>query len=351
MFQGLQEHQLTGVLEAMLFVTDEPVGTIALAEMLECEPGQVEAALVTLGEKLERDGSGIQLREVAGGWRLFTHPAYHELIEKYVLSWDTRKLSAAAMETLAIVAYTQPVTRAGVASVRGVNSDSPINSLVEKGLVREVGTADTPGNPTLYGTTRGFLEKFGLRSPADLPDLADFAPDEETRRLITERLSATREDVAVSDEQARGMARALMGEDTAEGDGEALLLDEEMYAGLDAAAASLTEALDAERAGAGEEGPEDESAFGVVADVAGGEGPGTVAATIGETAGELRAVSAGEAADESRVVRAREAAGELRAARPGEKSAEAMFAEAIASTLGVVDKIDFDSLTFETDDE
>ena len=192
MFEGLQEHQLAGALEAMLFVTDEPVGTIALAEMLECAPGSVEAALVALREKLERDGSGIQLREVAGGWRLFTHPAYHELIEKYVLSWDTRKLSAAAMETLAIVAYTQPVTRAGVASVRGVNSDSPINSLVEKGLVREVGTADTPGNPTLYGTTRGFLEKFGLRSPADLPDLADFAPDEETRRLITERLSASR---------------------------------------------------------------------------------------------------------------------------------------------------------------
>ena len=357
MFQGLQEHQLAGALEAMLFVTDEPVGTIALAEMLECEPGQVEAALVALREKLERDGSGIQLREVAGGWRLFTHPAFHELIEKYVLSWDTRKLSAAAMETLAIVAYTQPVTRAGVASVRGVNSDSPINSLVEKGLVREVGTADTPGNPTLYGTTRGFLEKFGLRSPADLPDLADFAPDEETRRLITERLSATREDVAVSDEQARGMARALMGEDAAEGDGEALLFDEEMYAGLDAAAASLTEALDAERAGtseragAGEKRPEDESAFGAAADVAGGEGLGTMAATIGEIAGELRAVSAGEAAGESRVVRAGEAAGELRAARPGEKSAEAMFAEAIASTLGVVDKIDFDSLTFETDDE
>lgn len=351
MFQGLQEHQLAGALEAMLFVTDEPVGTIALAEMLECEPGQVEAALVALREKLERDGSGIQLREVAGGWRLFTHPAFHELIEKYVLSWDTRKLSAAAMETLAIVAYTQPVTRAGVASVRGVNSDSPINSLVEKGLVREVGTADTPGNPTLYGTTRGFLEKFGLRSPADLPDLADFAPDEETRRLITERLSATREDVAVSDEQARGMARALMGEDAAEGDGEALLFDEEMYAGLDAAAATLTEALDAERAGAGEERPEGESAFGAAADVAGGEGLGTVAATIGGTAGESRVVRAEGTAGESRAVRAEEAAGESRAARPGERSAEAMFAEAIASTLGVVDKIDFDSLTFETDDE
>ena len=231
MFQGLQESQLAGAIEAMLFVTDEPVGVITLADMLEVDPAQVEAALVELRDKLAAEERGVQLREVAGGWRLFTHPVYHELIEKYVLSWDTRKLSAAAMETLAIVAYTQPVTRAGVASVRGVNSDSSINSLVEKGLVREVGTEDAPGNPVLYGTTRGFLEKFGLRSPADLPDLADFAPDEETRRLITERLSATRKDAVVSDEQARTMARALMGEDFEADDGEAILSDEELAQG------------------------------------------------------------------------------------------------------------------------
>ena len=141
MFQGLQDNQLKGAIEAMLFVTDEPVGTIALADMLEVEPGQAERALVELRDQLEGENRGIQLREVAGGWRLYTHPAYHELIERYVLSWDTRKLSQAAMETLAIVAYLQPVTRSGVASVRGVNSDSSINSLVEKGLVREAGVA------------------------------------------------------------------------------------------------------------------------------------------------------------------------------------------------------------------
>ena len=154
MFQGLQDNQLKGAIEAMLFVTDEPVGTIALADMLEVEPGQAERALVELRDQLEGENRGIQLREVAGGWRLYTHPAYHELIERYVLSWDTRKLSQAAMETLAIVAYLQPVTRSGVASVRGVNSDSSINSLVEKGLVREAGVADAPGNPTRYATTR-----------------------------------------------------------------------------------------------------------------------------------------------------------------------------------------------------
>lgn len=196
MLQGLQEHQLKGAVEAMLFVTDEPVGVLALSEMLEATPKEVEAALLELQASLEAENRGIQLREVAGGWRLCTHPVYHDLIERYVLSWDTRKLSQAALETLAIVAYAQPITRAGVASIRGVNSDSSINSLVEKGLVREAGVADTPGNPVLYATTRVFLEKFGLRSTADLPELSQFAPDDETRALIRERLSATRDTVA-----------------------------------------------------------------------------------------------------------------------------------------------------------
>lgn len=193
MFEGLKIEQLAGAVEAMLFVTDEPVNPLTLAEMLEVEPLLVEKALDDLSARYREEGRGIQLREVAGGWRLFTNPAFHQLIEQYVLSWDTRKLSQAALETLAIVAYTQPTTRAAVASVRGVNSDSSINSLVEKGLLREAGQADAPGNPTLYATTRGFLEKFGLRSTADLPALDAFAPDEKTKQLIRERLSATTE--------------------------------------------------------------------------------------------------------------------------------------------------------------
>ena len=93
MFEGLDQAQLSGAIEAMLFVTDEPVGVIELADMLEADPKLVEQALVDLREKLEREERGIQLREVAGGWRLYTHPAYHDLVEKYVLSWDTRKLA------------------------------------------------------------------------------------------------------------------------------------------------------------------------------------------------------------------------------------------------------------------
>lgn len=212
----LETSQMKGALEAMLFVSDEPVSMLVLAEMLECDETEVQRALDELKEDLECGGRGIQLREVAGGWRLFTHPRYHELIEKYVLSWDARKLSGAAMETLAIVAYTQPVTRAGVASVRGVNSDSALGSLVEKGLVREVGTSDALGNPALYGTTRTFLERFGLRSVDDLPDVAEFAPDDETRRLIAERLSATRGETSVSEEQARMMAEQLLESETSD---------------------------------------------------------------------------------------------------------------------------------------
>lgn len=190
MFEGLELEQMPAAIEALLFVTDEPVSALALSQMLEEDVVEVEAALMELQRQLEGAGRGIQLVEVAGGWRLYTHPAFHELLEKYVLSWDTRRMSAAALEVLAIVAYAQPVTRAQISAIRGVTSDGPLSTLVERGYVREAGTADTPGNPTLYATTRTFLEKYGLRSPADLPDLAEFAPDEKTAQLIRERLGA-----------------------------------------------------------------------------------------------------------------------------------------------------------------
>lgn len=190
MFEGLQPEQLPAAIEALLFVTDEPVSAIALARMLEVETVDVQEALVALQQQLEESGRGIQLYEVAGGWRLYTHPAYHELLEQYVLSWDTRKLSSAALEVLAIVAYTQPTTRAQVSAIRGVTSDGPLNTLVERGYIREAGVADTPGNPTLYATTRTFLEKYGLTSVQELPALEEFAPDEKTAQLIRERLGA-----------------------------------------------------------------------------------------------------------------------------------------------------------------
>ncbi|MBR2521520.1 MAG: SMC-Scp complex subunit ScpB, partial [Coriobacteriales bacterium] len=150
----------------------------------------------------------IQLREVAGGWRLYTHPAYHDIVEKYVLSWDTQKLSQAALEALAVIAYNQPATRAMVSSIRGVNSDGVIASLVEKGLVREAGRDTTPGQPILYATTKTFLEKFGLKSLTQLPMLEDFAPNEETRELIRERLSARKISDILDDRDIEGVEAA-----------------------------------------------------------------------------------------------------------------------------------------------
>lgn len=319
MFEGLDQAQLSGAIEAMLFVTDEPVGVIELADMLEVDPKLVEQALVDLREKLEREQRGIQLREVAGGWRLYTHPAYHDLMEKYVLSWDTRKLSQAAMETLAIVAYLQPCTRAGVASVRGVNSDSSINSLVEKGLIREAGQADAPGNPTLYATTRGFLEKFGLRSVSDLPDLDEFAPDDATRQLIRERLSA-------GGQEARVAPEAQMS------DGEAA----DPLDGLQ---------FDFEDEGAGSALTSQQGSGGVGA---GGEARARRQVTPERVAADGQLAFS---ADDPTLDASGSQAAFPSDDGPASNAAQQMLADAMAQSFGLVEKIDFDNLKFETDDE
>jgi len=183
------DQNLRGALEALLFVSDEPVAAARLAKVLDASPSDIDTALSNIAEEYREAERGFQLREVAGGWRFYTHPAYHDVIESYVLSWDTRKLSQAALEALAVVAYHQPVTRNGINAVRGVNSEGVVASLADKGLVREVGRDKNAGNAILYGTTRNFLEKFGLRDLGELPPIEEFAPDAETERAIRDRLS------------------------------------------------------------------------------------------------------------------------------------------------------------------
>ena len=168
----LEANSLKGALEALLLVSSDPVSAPALAGALDIAPGECASLLAELKVEYEEANRGFQLREVAGGWRLFTHPAYHDVVEAYVLSWDTQKLSQAALETLAVIAYHQPVTRE-----------------VDKGLVRELGRDPQRSQAIIYGTTNAFLEKFGLRSTRDLPDLEQFAPDEQSRQFIRERLS------------------------------------------------------------------------------------------------------------------------------------------------------------------
>ena len=187
--EALDSSSLKGALEAMLLVSSDPVSAPALASILSITPGECASLLAELQVEYQEKNRGIQLREVAGGWRLFTHPAFHEQVEALVLSWDTQRLSQAALETLAVIAYHQPVTREMVKGIRRVNSDGVISSLVDKGLVRELGRDPQHGQAIIYGTTSAFLEKFGLRSTKDLPDLEQFAPDEQSRQFIRERLS------------------------------------------------------------------------------------------------------------------------------------------------------------------
>ena len=358
----MQSPDISGAIEALLFVSDEPVGALTIAEMLEVDLKSVEAALDAIRARLEAEDRGVQLREVAGGWRFYTHPRHHGLIEKYVLSWDTRKLSQAAMETLAIVAYLQPCTRAGVASVRGVNSDSSINSLVEKGLIREAGQADAPGNPTLYATTRGFLEKFGLRSVRDLPNLDEFAPDDATRQLIRERLSAGGQEAHVAPE-----AKVSNGETDDPFDGlqfdfedegaGAALTSQQGTGGANAAseARALWQAAQESEAVDGQQALAAEGSALTSQEGAGGAGGAGEAGGPRQAAPERAASSAQPAVslpadDPARKAPASQAAFSA-GDGPASSAAQQMLADAMAQSFGLVEKIDFDNLRFETDDE
>lgn len=205
-------NNIKGALEALLFVSDEPVSGAKLADVLDASCADIDSALTQLAAEYADENRGFQLREVAGGWRMFTHPAYHELIESYVLSWDTRRLSQAALEALAVVAYHQPVTRNGVNAIRGVNSEGVISSLIEKGLIREVGRDKNQGNAILYGTTRTFLEKFGLKDLGDLPPLEDFAPDNATQNVIKQRLGVETDEEKANNEGGYEGEQSSMGD-------------------------------------------------------------------------------------------------------------------------------------------
>lgn len=197
--EHLDHDSLKGALEALLLVSTDAVPATELSKALGVAPSEAAGALAELAAEYSDANRGFQLREVAGGWRLFTHPAFHDQVADYVLSWDTRRLSQAALETLAVIAYHQPVTREGVRAIRGVNSDGVIGSLKEKGLVRECGREADRGQAILYGTTRLFLERFGLKSLRELPPLEDFAPDEESKQFIRERLSGRQMESTLED--------------------------------------------------------------------------------------------------------------------------------------------------------
>ncbi|MPQ99738.1 SMC-Scp complex subunit ScpB [Modestobacter sp. I12A-02628] len=182
--QPLDTGLLRGRLEAVLFVVDQPVDEETLAAAVESTVADVRDALVELAAEHERRRGGVTLRRVGEGWRLYTRDEHAPVVERYLLGGQRNRLTQAALETLAVIAYQQPVTRARVSAVRGVGVDGVMRSLVSRGLVREVGTdPDTGGH--LYGTTALFLERLGLRSLEELPALAPLLPD--TASVLEER--------------------------------------------------------------------------------------------------------------------------------------------------------------------
>ena len=167
---------LPAALEALLLVAEEPLSAGLLASVVGCTPGEAAAGLDALAEEYRSQGRGFVLARVAGGYRYQTAPEQARFVERLVLGGHTAQLSPAALETLAIVAYKQPVSRHQVAAIRGVNSEGVIRTLRRRGLVDEVDRAPGPGRAVLYGTTSEFLQRLGLDSLDGLPPLAGFVP-------------------------------------------------------------------------------------------------------------------------------------------------------------------------------
>ncbi|BCY13500.1 SMC-Scp complex subunit ScpB [Actinoplanes sp. L3-i22] len=169
--------ELAAALEAILLVVDEPTNELKLAEVLEQPVERVARALDDISARYTAAGHGFDLRRAAGGWRLYTRPEYATYVERFVLDGQSTRLTQAALETLAVVAYKQPVTRSRISAIRGVNCDGVMRTLVTRGLIEEVGTEPETG-AYLYRTTALFLEKLGLNSVDQLPPLAPFLPDD-----------------------------------------------------------------------------------------------------------------------------------------------------------------------------
>jgi segregation and condensation protein B len=173
----LDDEALRRGITGVLFVADEPIAARVLAETLGIAEQRIDGVLSGVARSLDDLGLGIDLVEVAGGWRLMTAPAARPVLERWIIGARHGRLTQAALETLAVVAYRQPIARVTIGEIRGVNPDGALRSLVARGLVAEVGREDGPGQAVLFGTTAQFLERMGLRTLDELPSLPPFLPD------------------------------------------------------------------------------------------------------------------------------------------------------------------------------
>ena len=177
-------------IEAILMVAQEPVDPHLLAQLLEVAPARVTEAVDELRAAYEADERGFVLVEVAGGFRFQSHPDLAPYVERFALEGQSARLSNAALETLAIIAYKQPLSRAQIAAIRGVNVDGVIRTLTQRGYIAEVGRDPGPGQATMFGTTQEFLERMGLPSLDDLPPIAELFPSAEVMEALERTLQA-----------------------------------------------------------------------------------------------------------------------------------------------------------------
>lgn len=172
--RNLSAAELKAVVEVLVFVADEPLSAKSIADVLKIEVGPVAAAIQDFVTEFDKRNGGLQVREIAGGWQIATRPEYHEQVRAYLKSKPGAKLSLASLETLAVIAYKQPVTVPEILEIRGVQSPSAIKTLLEKRLIVAKGRKETVGRPMMYGTSKEFLIQFGLKDLSELPSMEDF---------------------------------------------------------------------------------------------------------------------------------------------------------------------------------
>ncbi|MEO8434543.1 MAG: SMC-Scp complex subunit ScpB [Pyrinomonadaceae bacterium] len=171
---ALSPKQLAAVIEALIFVADEPIGAKTISEVLKVGQPEVQAAIAQLAEEFNARYGGLHLREIAGGWQFATRPEHHEFVRAFLKSRPSAKLSLASLETLAVIAYKQPITVPEILEIRGVQSPSAIKTLLDKRLIVAKGRKETIGRPMMYGTSKEFLIQFGLKDLSELPSIEDF---------------------------------------------------------------------------------------------------------------------------------------------------------------------------------
>lgn len=172
--RDISDTELKSIVESLIFVADEPINAKLIADVTEIDRDTVEIAIKDLAREYDERPGGLQLREIAGGWQIATKPEHHEYIRSYLKSKPSAKLSLASLETLAVIAYRQPVTVPEILEIRGVQSPSAIKTLLDKRLIVAKGRKETVGRPMMYGTSKEFLIQFGLKDLTELPSIEDF---------------------------------------------------------------------------------------------------------------------------------------------------------------------------------